>query len=296
MLYAAALHDAGAPPGVVNVVNGDADAMGRRLLSEVRVRKVAFTGSSAVGRSLIEASGQHVTRLALELGGNAPVIVFPDVEDLDKVASSGVTAKLRNCGQACIAPQRYYVHSTIVEEFTSKVAKHFEQQKVGNGLDPDVTVGPLINAKQRGWVAGLVEQSAHAGARVRTGGDSVSGPGYFYQPTVLDQVPPDAPILTEEVFGPVMPIVPFDTTEEALAMANASEYGLAAFVCTGNLRTALRVSEQLEYGLVGINDWYPVSAEAPFGGMRQSGIGRESGYEGVHEYVEAKARFFGGIE
>jgi acyl-CoA reductase-like NAD-dependent aldehyde dehydrogenase len=295
MLYAAALHDAGAPPGVVNLVSGDAAAMSRAMLEDPRVRKIAFTGSSEVGKRLIEGSASTVTRLALELGGNAPVLVFPDVDDLAGVAAAAVKAKLRNGGQACIAPQRYYVHSSIAEQFTKLAAEALAGEKVGNGMDPEVTVGPLINRSQQEWVGRLVDGSVEAGARLVTGGESLPGPGYFYRPTVLAEVPPEAPVVTEEVFGPVLPVIAFETTEEAVEMGNRSEYGLAAFVFTSDLRIALRVSERLEYGLVGINDWYPVSAEAPFGGMRQSGIGRESGLEGMHEYVEAKTRFFGGL-
>lgn len=293
MLYGAALHDAGAPPGVVNVVNGAAGPMVDTLLTDRRVRKLAFTGSAAVGRALIEGSAATVTRLALELGGNAPVLVFGDVPDLPALVEAGVTAKLRNCGQVCIAPQRYYVHRSIVEEFTSLAAAAMAAQRVGDPKDPDVTVGPLINAGQRDEVARIVEETAAAGARVVTGGSRIDGPGFFYRPTVLTDVAPDSAIAVEEVFGPVMPIIPFDTAEEAVTLANASEFGLASFVFTDDLRTAMTVSEALEYGLVGINDWYPVTPEAPFGGMKQSGVGRESGVEGLHEYVEAKARFWG---
>jgi acyl-CoA reductase-like NAD-dependent aldehyde dehydrogenase len=166
---------------------------------------------------------------------------------------------------------------------------------MGHALDPATTVGPMINAAQRERVARLVEASVARGARVRVGGQSPARPGFFYAPTVLDQVPPGSPVLTEEIFGPVMPIAPFESTDEALAMAHDTEYGLAAFVMTRDLRTALTVSERLDFGLVGVNDWYPVTAEAPFGGTRQSGMGRESGLEGVLEYVETRTRYFGGL-
>lgn len=295
MLYAAALHDAGAPPGVVNVVNGAADPMSSTMLDDPRVRKIAFTGSSAVGKHLIAGSARTVTRLALELGGNAPVLVFPDVDDLAAVAAAGVTAKLRNCGQVCIAPQRYYVHSSVAGEFSRLAVAAMESEALGDPLDPATTVGPLINAGQRREVARIVDDSVSAGARVATGGEVVDGPGYFYRPTVLTGVPHGSAITVEEVFGPVLPIIPFDTTEEAVEMANASEFGLASFVFTSDLRTAMQVSDRLEYGLVGVNDWYPVTPEAPFGGMKQSGIGRESGVEGLHEYVEAKTRYWGGL-
>jgi acyl-CoA reductase-like NAD-dependent aldehyde dehydrogenase len=295
MSYAAALHDAGAPAGVVNVVSGDAGAMSSALLDDPRVRKIAFTGSSEVGKRLIEGSARTVTRLALELGGNAPVLVFPDVDDLPALVSAGVTAKLRNCGQVCIAPQRYYVHAAIADEFTRLAAAAMESQRMGDPRDPDVTVGPLVNASQRAEVARIVEQTVESGARVVVGGSAPEGPGYFYRPTVMSGVPADAPLAVEEVFGPVMPVIPFESTDEAIGLANGSEFGLASFVFTGDLRTAVRVSDDLEYGLVGVNDWYPVTPEAPFGGMKQSGIGRESGVEGLHEYVEAKSRYWGGL-
>jgi acyl-CoA reductase-like NAD-dependent aldehyde dehydrogenase len=295
MLYARTLMDAGVPAGVINVVNGDSHGIGQLMLDDLRVRKLGFTGSVEVGKLLMDGASRTVTKLSLELGGNAPVLVFPDTDDLESVAAAGVTAKYRNCGQACIAPQRYLVHSSIADRFTAAAAAASDQQRVGNGLDPATTVGPLINAKQRDRVERIVGESVGAGATVVTGGSRIDGPGYFYRPTVVSDVTADSPLVTEEIFGPVLPIIPFDTTEEAIALANASEYGLASFVFTSNLKTAIRVSEDLEYGLVGINDWYPVTPEAPFGGFKQSGIGRESGSEGLHEYLEAKTRYFGGI-
>jgi acyl-CoA reductase-like NAD-dependent aldehyde dehydrogenase len=293
MLYAAALIDAGLPPGVINLVNGAAHPMAQAMLDDVRVRKLGFTGSMRVGKLLMDGASRTVTRLSLEMGGNAPVLVFPDVENLEQVATTGVTAKYRNCGQVCIAPQRFYVHRSIVDDFTAAVVAANEREKVGNGMDPDITVGPLINAKQRDWVEHLVDATVAAGATVASGGHRIDGPGYFYQPTVVTDLPAHAPLIEEEVFGPVLPIVPFDTTAEAIEMANASEYGLTAFLWTSDLRTAMHVSDALEYGMVGINDWYPVTPEAPFGGVKQSGVGRESGLEGLHEYLETKTRYFG---
>ncbi len=295
MLYGAALHDAGVPPGVINVINGSAHDMGQTFLDDPRVRKIGFTGSVRVGKLLMDGASRTVTRLALELGGNAPVIVFPDVADLEAVAAGGVTAKYRNCGQVCIAPQRFLVHSSIVEQFTSAAAAASDREVVGNGLDPATTLGPLINAGQRDRVEQLVSASVDAGARVVTGGTRIDGPGYFYRPTVVADVPEGAPVASEEVFGPVLPIIPFDTTDEAIALANAVDFGLASFVWTSDLRTAYEVSDALEFGLVGVNDWYPVTPEAPFGGMKQSGLGRESGLEGLHEYVETKTRYIGGL-
>jgi acyl-CoA reductase-like NAD-dependent aldehyde dehydrogenase len=293
--YAQALIDAGAPPGAVNVVIGEPDPIGQAMLDDPRCRKIAFTGSTRVGKLLIEGSARTVTRLALELGGNAPVLVFPDVADVAAVARSAVTARHRNCGQVCIAPQRFYVHHEIFEKFVAAMAEAMRAEVVGPGSDPRTTVGPLINERQRERVHEIVKKSVALGATAVVGGHAIDGPGYFYAPTLLRDVPADAPILHEEVFGPVTPVVPFTSAEEALALANATEYGLAAFVWTRDLNTAMRASERLEFGMVGINDWYPVTAEAPFGGIKQSGLGRESGLEGVHEYVEARTRYFGGI-
>ncbi|HEY5686261.1 MAG TPA: NAD-dependent succinate-semialdehyde dehydrogenase [Acidimicrobiia bacterium] len=295
MLYARALADAGVPAGVINVVNGDSHGIGQLMLDDLRVRKLGFTGSVDVGKLLMDGASRTITKLSLELGGNAPVLIFPDVDDLESVAAAGVTAKYRNCGQACIAPQRYFVHTSILDRFTRAAAAASDREQVGNGLDPATTVGPLINAKQRDRVERIVAESVGGGATVVTGGSRVGGPGYFYEPTVVSDLTADSPLATEEIFGPVLPIIPFDTTEEAVALANSSEYGLASFVFTSDLKTAIRVSEDLEYGLVGVNDWYPVTPEAPFGGFKQSGIGRESGAEGVLEYMEAKTRYFGGI-
>ena len=294
--YARALHDAGLPPGVLNVITGEPHAIGQALLDDPRCRKIAFTGSTRVGKLLMEGAARTVTRLALELGGNAPVIVFPDVADLEAVARAGVTARHRNCGQVCISPQRFYVHTDIYERFVAAMAAAVRAEVVGPGLDPNTTVGPLINARQRERVAEIVERSIAAGAVPVVGGGGMPGPGYFYPPTLLRDVPTHAPVVQEEIFGPVTPVMPFTTVDEVLTLANATEYGLAAYVFTRDLGTAMRVSERLEFGMVGVNDWYPVTAEAPFGGFKQSGLGRESGREGVHEYVEVKTRYFGGLE
>ncbi len=293
--YARAFADAGLPNGVLNVVNGDPAGMGQAMLDDPRCRKIAFTGSTRVGKLLMDGASRTVKRLALELGGNAPVLVFPDV-DVAAVARSGVTAKLRNSGQVCIAPQRFIVHASIADAFKAAAVEAMRREIVGHGLTKETTVGPLINAAQRDRVERLVASSVAAGGRVLTGGDRCGKErGYFYAPTVIDQLPADASVLREELFGPVLPIVTFETPDEALRIANDTEYGLASFVFTRDLKTAMTVSEGLQFGLVGVNDWYPVTAEAPFGGMKQSGLGRESGVEGVHEYVDAKTRYFGGL-
>ncbi len=295
MAYARALHDAGVPAGVVNLVNGAPHDIAQAMLDDYRLRKIQFTGSVRVGKILMDGASRTVTKLSLELGGNAPVLVFPDVEDLETVAASGVTAKYRNAGQVCIAPQRFIVHSSIADRFTKAAAAASEREVVGNGLEPGVTVGPLINATQRDRVEDIVQRTVGAGARVVTGGSRLDRPGYFFSPTVVTDIDGDNPVANEEVFGPVLPVIPFDTTAEAIEMANRSEYGLSSYLWTSDLRTAVKVSDALEYGLVGVNDWYPVTAEAPFGGMKQSGFGRESGTEGVLEYMEAKTRYIGGL-
>ena len=270
--------------------------MGQALLADPRCRKIAFTGSTRVGRLLMEGAARTVWGVGLELGGKAPVLIFPDVDYIEALARTAVAARHRNCGQVCIAPQRFYVHTAVHERFVAAMAAAIRDEVVGPGLDPASTVGPLIHEGQRERVHDIVSRSLAAGAVPVLGGHPLPGPGFFYAPTLLRDVPADAPIMREEVFGPVTPVQSFATTEEALALANATEYGLAAFVWTRDHRTAMRVSEQLEFGLVGVNDWYPVTAEAPFGGFKQSGLGRESGSEGVHEYVEVKTRYFGGLE
>jgi len=290
--YARAFADAGLPPGVLNVVHGEPHAVGQALLDDPRCRKLAFTGSTRVGKLLMDGASRTVKRLSLELGGNAPVIVMPDV-DVAAVAKGAVTAKLRNAGQVCIAPQRFYVHAAVVDDFVAAAHAAMEREVLGHALDAKTTLGPLINEAQRDRVARIVDASVAAGARVVTGGARADGPGYFYRPTLLVDVPADAPALREEVFGPVMAVVPFEHPDEALERANDTEYGLASFVWTRDLRTATRLSEGLEFGMVGVNDWYPVTPEAPFGGVKQSGMGRESGMEGVLEYLEVKTRYVG---
>ncbi|HEY7563849.1 MAG TPA: NAD-dependent succinate-semialdehyde dehydrogenase [Acidimicrobiia bacterium] len=295
MLIMSCLEEAGLPAGVANLVNGDPHPIGQQFLDDPRCRKISFTGSTRVGKLLMDGASRTVTRLALELGGNAPVIVFPDATNLPKVAAEGVTAKVRNAGQVCVAPQRFYVHDRIAEEFAAVAASTADQQVVGDGMDPATTVGPLINSRQRERVERIVEETVDQGGRVRAGGKRLERPGYFYQPTVVTDVKPGSPLHEEEVFGPVMPVVEFSTVDDVIDMANATEYGLAAFVHTSDLNTALRVSERLDYGMVGINDWYVATPEAPFGGVKQSGLGRESSEEGLYEYLEPKTRFFGGV-
>lgn len=296
MLLAQSLVEAGIPAGVINVINGDPDGMGKAMLEDPRCRKISFTGSTRVGKLLMDGSSSTVTKLALELGGNAPVLIFPDV-NVAEVAKQAVSFKYRNCGQVCIAPQRFYVHSQVAEEFIDQVTTLSSRIRVGNGLDSSVDTGPLINARQRDRVEQLVADSVAMGAQVLTGGQRTETKerGYFYDPTVVTNLTPEMPLYREEIFGPVMPIVPFEDVDQALALANATEYGLAAYVQTNNLNIAMHMYEELEYGMVAVNDWLPSTPEAPFGGVKQSGIGRECGREGIEKYLEPKTVFIGGL-
>ena len=290
------LVDAGLPPGVLNLINGDPEAMGQEMLNHPACRKISFTGSVRVGKILMDGASRTVTRLSLELGGNAPVIVLPDV-DLEQVAAGAVTSKFRNNGQVCVAPQRFLVHQQVAEAFADTVAKRAAQLRLGSGFDANVHVGPLINARQRDRVATLVDHAAQQGVDVRSGGRRPASlpRGYFFEPTVLAGVTPDMPVFQEEIFGPVMPIVAFADLEEAIALANQTQYGLAAYVWTNDLRASVKASEALQFGMVGINEWAPHATEAPFGGWKQSGLGHESGSEGLNEYLETKLVAVGGL-
>jgi succinate-semialdehyde dehydrogenase len=296
MSIANQLVEAGIPAGVVNLVNGDAGAIGREMLDHPACAKIHFTGSVRVGKLLMDGASKTVTRLSLELGGNAPVLVFPDV-DLDKVAAGAVSAKFRNAGQVCVSPQRFLVHRRAADEFVEKAAARVQGLRLGPGLDESSHVGPLINAKQRDRVEALVSSAASAGASVRAGGARpVDGDkGFFYQPTLVADVQPSMPLYGEEIFGPVMPVASFDDLDEAIARANDTRYGLAAYVWTNDLRTAMRAAEKLEFGLVGVNEWTPQGIEVPFPGWKESGIGRESGMEGLEEYLETKVIAIGGL-
>lgn len=296
MLIASCLAEAGLPPGVLNVVNGAPEPIGQEFLSDPRCRKISFTGSTRVGKLLMDGASRTVTQLALEMGGNAPVIIFPDAGDTAQLAEASVTTKVRNAGQVCVAPQRFYVHERMAGDFADAAVKATERQVVGDGSHSETTVGPLINATQRDRVERIVSETASLGAKVLTGGNRPDRKGYFYQPTVVTGVQPGSPLHDEEVFGPVMPMIPFTSVDEVIEMANRTEYGLAAFVHTRDLNNAIRLSEELDYGMVAINDWSVATPEAPFGGIKQSGLGRESGPEGVFEYLEPRTRFIGGVE
>jgi succinate-semialdehyde dehydrogenase len=286
--------EAGVPRGVLNLVNGEPDPMGQAMLDEPACRKISFTGSARVGKLLMDGASRTVTRLGLELGGNAPVLIFPDV-DLEEVAKGSVATKYRNDGQVCIAPQRFLVHRKVNDEFLERVVPRVKSLRIGDGLDPQTQVGPLINARQRDRVDAMVADARRQGVEVLAGGSRLERRGYFYEPTVLARVQPAMPIYAEEIFGPVMPVVPFDELEQALALANDTTYGLAAYVWTRDLKTALRAYEGLEFGMIGVNDWAPNATEAPFGGWKQSGIGHECGQEGLEDYLETKLVTIGGL-
>ena len=290
------LVEAGLPAGVMNLVNGDPDPMGQAMLQHPACAKVHFTGSVRVGKHLMDGASKTVTRLSLELGGNAPVLVFPDV-DLEHVAAGAVASKFRNGGQVCVAPQRFLVHRKVADDFVDRVAQRVGSLRVGSGLDPNTQVGPLINARQRDRVEALVDSARSTGASVRVGGarPADNPRGYFYQPTLVADVNTTTALFGEEIFGPVMPVASFDDVDEAVATANATRYGLAAYVWTSDLRTAVRAYERLEFGLIGVNEWTPQATEAPFPGWKESGLGREGGLEGLEEYLETKLVAIGGL-
>ena len=294
MALAQALHASGAPAGVVNLLNGDPEPMARVFLDDPRVRQLAFTGSPRVGKLLMDGASRTLTRLTLELGGNAPVLVFPDV-DVAEVARQFAGWKQRNAGQVCVAPQRLLLHEDVATAFTEALLAETAKLRVGHGLEEGTQVGPLITARHRERVAEIVARSVAGGARVLAGGEPLERPGFFYAPTVLDDLPDGAPALTDEIFGPVVPIQRFRTLDEALALANDTEYGLTAFVMTRDLNTSLLARERLEFGMVCLNDWLPATPEAPFGGVKGSGLGRETGAEGLLEYLERKTVFVGNV-
>jgi succinate-semialdehyde dehydrogenase/glutarate-semialdehyde dehydrogenase len=282
------LEEAGLPGGVLNVITAKkSGAVIEPLLKDPRTRKLSFTGSTEVGRRLIEQSADQILRVSMELGGNAPFLVFEDA-DLDAAVEGAMLAKMRNVGEACTAANRFHVHESVAGEFTRRMAERMGALKVGRGTDADVDVGPLIDADQRDKVAELVTDAVDRGAEVLVGAKVGDGPGYFYEPTVLGSVPDDARLLAEEIFGPVAPVATFTTDEQAVAAANRTEYGLVAYVYTRDLERAFRVCEGIETGMVGLNQGVVSNPAAPFGGVKQSGFGREGGFEGIEEYLETK--------
>ncbi len=279
---------AGVPAGVVNVLPATRSAaVVGAMLKDRRVRKLSFTGSTEVGRVLLAQAAERVVSCSMELGGNAPFIVLDDA-DLDAAVSGAIVAKMRNGGQACTAANRFYAQRGIAPAFVGRLVEAMSALKVGNGLGAGIDVGPLVNAGARDKVDELVKQAVAGGARVRLGGTALTGPGFFYQPTVLDGVPHDARLLREEIFGPVAPIVEFDDDAEAVELANDTEYGLVSYLYTKDLRRGLRLADQLDAGMVGLNRGLVSDPAAPFGGMKQSGIGREGGHDGLLEFLEKK--------
>ena len=288
LMLAELMAEAGLPPGVLNVITtSDSGGVMEPLIRDGRARKLSFTGSTAVGRKLIEQAADKVLRTSMELGGNAPLIVFGDA-DLDKAVEGAMLAKMRNGGEACTAANRMYVHSSVLDEFASRLTERMSALTVGRGVDDGVDVGPLIDAKQRDKVAELVDDAVAKGARVLTGAKVADGKGYFYPPTVLTDVPASVRAQREEIFGPVAPLTPFDDEDEVVRMANDTEFGLVSYLFTSDLNRALRVSEKLETGMIGLNQGIVSNPAAPFGGVKQSGIGREGGTVGIDEYLEVK--------
>ncbi len=288
LLIASILADAGVPPGVVNVVpSRRSGAIVSAMLHDPRVRKLSFTGSTEVGRILLREAADNVVNVSMELGGNAPFIVFDDA-DLDAAIEGAMVAKMRNGGEACTAANRFYVQRGVADEFTQRLAERMAGMKVGPGLDPDIELGPLVNEAAIAEVHGFVESAIDDGAIAVTGGAPLEGDGFFYPATVLTNVDPGASILQHEIFGPVAPVVKFTDEDEAIRLANDTEYGLVAYVYTTDLARGLRVTELLEAGMVGLNRGLVSDPAAPFGGVKQSGIGREGGHEGLLDYLEPK--------
>ncbi|MFI5135749.1 MAG: aldehyde dehydrogenase family protein, partial [Chitinophagales bacterium] len=288
-----ALKEAGIPDGVANLVNGDAAKIGEAMLHHPSLKKISFTGSTRVGKILMDGASRTGTKLALELGGNAPVIIMDDV-DVEKVAKSAASGRFRNAGQVCNIPQRFYVQRKIYDQFLAAVSKYVSQLKVGNGLEAETRMGPLINKRQQQQVMSVIEEAKGEGAQITIGGIA-SKKGFFISPAVIADRNSSAKFYDKEIFGPVLPIIPFDTKEEVIEKANNTLYGLAAYVWTNNLQDAIWLYERLEFGMIGVNDWAPQGTEAPFGGWKQSGIGHEAGMEGMQEYMEKKLVTIGGL-
>ncbi|HET8602231.1 MAG TPA: NAD-dependent succinate-semialdehyde dehydrogenase, partial [Segeticoccus sp.] len=282
------LAEAGVPDGVVNCVTAmDAGGVTEPLIRSGLARKLSFTGSTKVGKILLQQCAEKVLRTSMELGGNAPFVVFEDA-DLDEAVAGAIAAKMRNMGEACTAANRIYVHADIIDEFGRRLAEKMGAMKVGRGVDDGVTVGPLVDSAGRQKVADLVKDALDHGAQVVLGGEQPDGDGFFYPPTVLTGVPAQARMADEEIFGPVAPLTPFTDEDEVIKAANDTEYGLVAYVFTNDLRRALRVAERIESGMVGLNQGVVSNPAAPFGGVKESGLGREGGPNGIDEFLETK--------
>jgi succinate-semialdehyde dehydrogenase/glutarate-semialdehyde dehydrogenase len=286
LLIAKLMAEAGVPEGVVNVLTTDhSGELVSAALADNRVRKLSFTGSTEVGRLLLGQAAERIVNASMELGGNDPFIVLDDA-DLDAAVEGAMLAKMRNGGQACTAANRFLVQEGVADQFAKLMAERMGQLRMGPGTDEQTQLGPMINAKAVEGIADKVDRSVSDGARVLLGGSRPDGPGFFYPATVLGDVPRESAVATEEVFGPVAPIITVTSEDDALELANASELGLTGYVYTGDLARGLRVCERLEVGMIGLNRGLVSDPAAPFGGVKQSGLGREGGYEGVEEYLE----------
>ncbi len=282
------LEEAGLPAGVVNVVQTTSSSkVSAPIIADPRLRKLSFTGSTGVGRKLIAQAAEGVLRVSMELGGNAPFVVFEDA-DLDKAVEGAMAAKFRNIGQACTAANRFIVHSSVAEEFADRVAARVKAMKIGRGTEDGVSIGPLIDEGAVAKASELVEDALGRGARLLAGGNAIEGVGTFFEPTVITEVAAGSDILREEIFGPVLAIATFDTEEEAVHLANDTEYGLVSYVFTEDIGRGHRMIDALETGMMGLNVGVVSNAAAPFGGFKQSGVGREGGFEGIHEYLSTK--------
>lgn len=285
-LFVEVLREVGVPAGVVNLVTtATSQEVTGPIIADGRLRKISFTGSTQVGRALLREAAENVLRTSMELGGLAPFIVFEDA-DLDVAVPAALATKMRNMGEACNAASRFYVHESLAEEFTQRFAEGMSEMLVGNGIEEGVDVGPIVSARQLASVEDLVKRSVEAGGKIEVGGERLDRPGYFFPPTVISGVAADNPLLHEEVFGPVAPVCSFETEEQVVELANASEFGLAGYVYTNDLQRIIRLGETLEVGMIGVNSGTISNAAAPFGGVKASGLGREGGIEGIDEFLE----------
>ena len=280
--------EAGVPPGVINVITPqDPGPVCAAIMHDPRVRKMSFTGSTAVGRKLLATASDTVLNCSMELGGNAPVLVFNDA-DIDEAIEGTMIAKMRNGGQACTATNRFYIQKGVLKDFTAKLTARMGAMKLGDGTDPETALGPVITQKQADKIAGLVDGAVKEGAKIVLGGARPNVPGYFYPATVLTDVPADATILKDEIFGPVAAIVAFDTEEEVIRLSNNTEYGLAAYLYTKDMKKGLNIAQKLDYGMIGVNRGLVSDTAAPFGGVKQSGLGREGSHHGLIEFTECR--------
>lgn len=294
LAWGALCEEVGLPAGVVNIVTGAAAEIGEELCTNPLVRKITFTGSTEVGKKLIEMTASTVKKVSMELGGNAPFLVFDDC-DLDRAVEGAMTAKYRNSGQTCVCTNRFFVQAGVYDRFVEKLAAASRTLKVGPGLDDGVQQGPLIDEKAVEKVEEFIEDATAKGAKVEAGGKRHELGGSFFQPTVISGAKPTMKFMKEEIFGPVAPVFRFETEEEAVRLANDTEFGLACYFYTGDLGRAFRVMEGLKYGMVGVNEGLITTPEAPFGGVKESGLGREGGHQGIEDYVDTKYVCIGGL-